>query len=86
MSDPDTGHLLAIDRRLGDLETWRATQDTAVAVREERDKHLDKRFDTLEKGVGEVKGYLLRIVWVVILGIVGSLMTFIVSGGLNIGN
>jgi len=82
----DHAHIIALDRRVGDLESWRAAQDTAVAVREERDKHLDKRFDTLEEGVKEVKGYLLRIVWVVILGIVGSLMTFIVSGGLNIGN
>lgn len=77
-------HLIALDRRVGDLETWRSTQETQLAVREERDKHMDKRFDRLEEGVAEVKGYLLRIVWVVILAIVGSLMTFIVSGGLSL--
>lgn len=53
------------------------------AVRAERDKHMDKRFDQLEAGVNEVKGYLLRIVWVIVLGIIGALMTFILNGGLN---
>lgn len=85
MPTENNPHLASLDRRVGELETWRAAQDTNLAVREERDKHLDKRFDTLEAGVSEVKGYLLRIVWVVILGIVGSLMTFIVSGGLTLG-
>lgn len=84
MADEPNHHFLALDRRVGDLESWRATQETQLAVREERDKHLDKRFDRLEEGVAEVKGYLLRIVWVVILAIVGSLMTFIISGGLSL--
>lgn len=67
-------------RRLATVESNQVVTD---AVRVERDKHMDKRFDQLEESVSEVKGYLLRIVWVIILGIVGALMTFIISGGLN---
>ncbi|HEY7822446.1 MAG TPA: hypothetical protein VIG24_06425 [Acidimicrobiia bacterium] len=81
--------LSAIERRLDEHETrlrsvedWRATTTTSVAVRAERDKHLDKRFDKLEASVDEVKGYLLKIVWVIVLGILGSLITFIINGGL----
>ncbi|ARB06107.1 hypothetical protein FDH38_gp053 [Dinoroseobacter phage vB_DshS-R5C] len=68
--------------RITALELWKAEQATFLAVREERDKHLDRRFDKLEQGVDEVKGYLLKIVWVIVLGILGSLVMFIINGGL----
>lgn len=72
----------AHEARLSNIETWKAEQSTTSAVREERDKHLDKRFDKLEQGVDEIKGYMLKIVWVLVLGILGSLVTFIINGGL----
>jgi hypothetical protein len=81
---PDIERLLTdIDGRVRDLEIWRSEQKTDDAVRKERDKHMDARFDELKASVNEVKGYLLRIVWVIVLGIVGALLTFIVNGGLN---
>jgi len=76
------GELASHDARLKALEAGWAETMTFVAVREERDKHLDRRFDSLEKGMNEVKGYLLKIVWVIIIGIVVGLLTFIMSGGL----
>lgn len=69
------------EARLSILEGFKSEFATQVAVREERDKHLDRRFDKLEMVVGEVKGYLLKIVWVIILGIVGSMVTFMMTGG-----
>ena len=77
-----TQTLATLDRRVAGLESWRAEQNTDTAVRAERDKHLNKRLDKIEEAVGEVKGYLLKIVWVIILGIVGAFITFIVKGGL----
>lgn len=74
--------LATLDRRVAGLETWRNEQHTDSAVRAERDKHLNKRLDKIEEAVGEVKGYLLKIVWIIILGIVGAFITFIVRGGL----
>lgn len=73
------------EQRIRALEEWKAEQNTSHAVRAERDRHMDQRFDELKESVNEVKGYLLRIVWVIVLGIVGSLVTFIVGGGLNLG-
>lgn len=74
-----------LEKRVEVLQAWKAEQTTTHAVRAERDRHMDQRFDELKESVNEVKGYLLRVVWVIVLGIVGSLVTFIVSGGLNIG-
>lgn len=72
-----------LGNRLAALESWKATQDTSSAVRTERDKHLDQRFDRVESSINEVKGYLLKIVWVIILGVLGAFITFMVRGGLN---
>jgi hypothetical protein len=58
---------------------------TDRAVRMERDKHLDRRFDKLEQDVGDVKGYLLKIVWLIVAGIVAALMAFMINGGLSVG-
>lgn len=70
--------------RIAALEKWAGNQRTSDAVRAERDKHLDERFDKIEESVKEIKGYLLRIVWILILGIMGGLITFILNGGLTV--
>ena len=84
---PDFDHidqtLSYLNQRLQALELWKASQDTNQAVRTERDKHLDQRFDRVESSINEVKGYLLKIVWVIILGVLGAFVTFMVQGGLN---
>jgi hypothetical protein len=75
-----------LEKRVEILEVWKVEQTTNHAVRVEKDRHMDRRFDELKESVDQVKGYLLRIVWVIVLGIIGSLLTFIINGGLNIGN
>lgn len=76
--------LSAQSQRIQALERWRGDQRVDDAVRTERDKHMDQRFDKLEAAVGEVKGYLLKIVWLIVAGILAALITFIVNGGLTI--
>lgn len=73
------------DQRLQSLEHMISEAKTDRAVRAERDKHLDRRFDKLEKDVGDVKGYLLKIVWLIVAGIVAAFMAFMLNGGLAIG-
>ena len=73
-----------LEERVRALEEWKSGVKTDAAVRLLRDQHLDKRFDHLEKSVDEIKGYLLKIVWVIVIGVVGSLLTFMLSGGLSI--
>ncbi len=83
----DLNHLEQIvalqNQRLQQLELWKAQQDITSATRTERDKHLDLRFDRVESSINEIKGYLLKIVWAIILGIVGAFITFMVRGGLS---
>ena len=67
--------------RIQTLEVWRATEE---AVRRERDRHMDDRFDRLEEGTREVKGYLTRVVWILITAIFLALINFITQGGLEI--
>ena len=74
-----------LEARVRAIEEWKAQQATDTAVRAERDRHMNRRFDKIEESVGEVKGYLLRIVWVVVLGVIASMVTFVVNGGLVVG-
>ncbi len=71
------------EQRLQALEKWKVDQQISSATRNERDKHLDERFDKLEAAVSEVKGYLLRVVWIVFAGILGAFVTFVIAGGLS---
>jgi uncharacterized coiled-coil protein SlyX len=74
------------DQRLQSLERMVSEAKTDRAVRMERDKHLDRRFDKLEQDVGDVKGYLLKIVWLIVAGIVAAFMAFLVNGGFSVGS
>tara|TARA_R100001143_G_C3352849_1_gene130593 strand:+ start:1394 stop:1669 length:276 start_codon:yes stop_codon:yes gene_type:complete len=74
------------DQRIQSLERMVSEAKTDRAVRMERDKHLDRRFDKLERDVGDVKGYLLKIVWLIVAGIVAAFMAFMVNGGLGLGS
>lgn len=73
------------DQRLQSLERMTSEAKTDRAVRAERDKHLDRRFDKIERDVGDVKGYLLKIVWLLVAGIIAAFVTFMLNGGLAIG-
>jgi predicted nuclease with TOPRIM domain len=74
------------DQRVQAIEAWRSDQRVDNATRAERDIHMDARFDRMEKQIAEIKGYLIKIVWIIVAGILGSLVTFIVRGGLSIGS
>lgn len=71
------------DHRLQALEVWKSSQDMHLAARTERDKYLDKRFDRIEASQNEIKGYLLKIVWVIIIGVLSAVLTFVIRGGLS---
>ena len=72
------------DVRMTNIEKRIGSHDKDSAARQEREKHFDKRFDRLEKSIGEVKGYLLKIAFFIVLSVIGSVLTFIVKGGLSL--
>lgn len=57
MAEPSTTAQKLIDhaRRIESLETWRHETDKLLAVRSERDKHMDERFDRIEKSIDGAK-------------------------------
>lgn len=71
------------DQRIQALEKSSASQATDAAVRKLRDEHIDKRFDKIEESNSEIKGYLLKIVWMIVGAVILALMGFITSGGLS---
>lgn len=80
----------ALETRVTSLEQWRQERNVADAVREERAKHIDERFDNLDKkvdaGFTRLNGLVSRIVWLIITALIGGVMAFILQGGLSGGS
>ena len=74
----------ALVARVTTLEHWRIQSDIANARAEEQRKHLDARFDALEKKLGAVSDNLSWIVRLVLGGIVLAIIAFAMGGGLKL--
>ena len=82
----DNKAMEALTNRVVSLEKWRQDRAVADAVRAEQAKHIDARFDSLDKrvsaGFDRMDGLVSRIVWLIITALIGGVMAFILSGGL----
>lgn len=70
------------EQRLVALEVWRRDIDIARAKEEVDRKHIDKRFDSIEEALDEIKQtakWLNRTVWG---GIALYIVQFLMNGGL----
>lgn len=70
------------ETRLTSLENWRRDIDIARAKEEVDRKHIDKRFDSIEDALDEIKQtakWLNRTVWA---GILVYIAQFVMNGGL----
>jgi len=74
----NTGDLHA---RVVALETWKIERTVESARHDERWKHLDVRFNQLDKDIKGVTTVLSRLNWLVISGIVIAAMSFVIGGG-----
>lgn len=76
-----------MEARLKALEDWRHDRTVADAVRAEQAKHVDARFDALDKkvddGFGRMDKLVARIAWMVITPLVLGIIAFALKGGLN---
>jgi len=76
-----------IEKRVYALEEWRNkknTEDAVLKVRlDEHEKHMDDRFDRVEKNQNEMRGAVWKIIWTVAAIFITAAMTFIFKGGLN---
>lgn len=70
--------------RLKHLEDWRSVRDIADARAEEQRKHLDARFDALQKQIADVNDTLRWINRLIIGGILSGIVTFLIAGGFKL--
>lgn len=63
------------------LEAWKIERTVESARHDERWKHLDVRFNQLDKDIKGVSTILSRLNWLVITGIVVAAMSFVIGGG-----
>lgn len=79
----------AIEKRVDTLEKWKHDRTVADAIRAEQAKHIDERFDQIEKkvdkGFTRLDGMVARVVWLIIGTLLAGVIGFIIKGGLNIG-
>lgn len=71
--------------RLSELERWRTARDIDSARHDERWTHMDEKIDTLSGKIDRIGGHLEKMMWVVIVGILGAFVAFIIKGGLHLG-
>ena len=82
-----------LSRIEGDIQSL-STRLQAVEINQatsENDRvHMDRRFDALDKKVDEEfreqRANTKRLIWLIVGLIVSAVFTFIVDGGLNVGN
>jgi hypothetical protein len=56
-----------------------------LAVKDEREKHIDEKLGKITRDVEEVGKLLARLGWIVIAAVIGGAMKFVLDGGLHIG-
>lgn len=73
-----------IEHRVSELETWRNEMKTFMAVRKEKDMHMDDRFDRLEKMIDVINAGLSRVLWILGGSALTAVVAFVFKGGLNV--
>ena len=69
-----------VEKRLTSLELSVSAMETERAVSEEKQKFMDVRFTHIDRRLEKIEGHIARLVWVVIAGILGGLMSLILQG------
>ena len=63
--------------RLTQLEQWRMAVELANAVR-------DEQFKGVRKDISDIKTTLSRIVWLILTGLIGGFIAFVINGGMRV--
>lgn len=65
------------ETRIVALEQWRAQMEIANAVR-------DEQFKGIKADLKSIQSALSRLVWLMITGLAGGFIAFVISGGLKV--
>lgn len=75
-----------ITDRVRELERWKSQQETRAAVEAEQRKHMDERFDRLEREVSsgfiEIKSAFAKVIWAAAFVLMTAFANWILRGGL----
>lgn len=70
------------------LDQWRQQVQISEARTDEKWKNVDKRFDDLDKKIGNVNGTLQKIMWLFVSAFVSAtvvaVVAFVINGGLRV--
>ena len=70
-----------IRARVTALELWKAQRDIESARHDERWKHMDDRFNRVEKSLTDMSGSITWVLRIVIGGILAGIIAFMIKGG-----
>ncbi|WP_246231094.1 hypothetical protein [Rhizobium oryzihabitans] len=76
--------LTAMQARVDAIEKWQRQVEIADARADERWKHVDNRFNELDKKIEKISGILSKLMWLVISGIGAAFIAFVISGGMKV--
>lgn len=71
----------AIDDRLKALESWVATTEAVTLIKDSNALSIQER---LEKRIEKIEGALSKLMWILLAGLGGSAVSFIINGGLSL--
>lgn len=66
------------------LEKFQVQSEIADARKDEQWKHMDNRFNDLEKKISGVSDTLAKVVWLIISALILGVVSFMIKGGFNL--
>ena len=66
------------------LEKFQVQSEIADARKDEQWKHMDNRFNDLEKKISGVSDTLAKVVWLIISALILGVVSFMIKGGFSV--
>ena len=71
-----------LEKRIAQAEALLAAIETDRAVAAEKRKFMEARFDGIDRRLDRIEGHIARLVWLIIAGILGGVMSLLVQGNI----
>lgn len=75
---------VALERQYGDLHGRTTELEKWQRKSEVDDARMDVRFTEMDKKLNAINQNLSRLMWMVISGLVGGMLAFLIKGGFNL--
>lgn len=86
--DPVSHHVARVEAahsRIDGLSERVSRLELSDAVAIERDKHIQVSLEKIEGSIAKVEGSISKVAWLVMTGLIGGNVAFVIRGGLHIG-